>query len=82
MEGKIDGNGLKYETNKYVYDFKNFGYNTFNGKVTISEADEKRINLPENILTRNNKTKPRSIADKEKKTMLLKVRKLFMRIEN
>ena len=35
-----------------------FSDNTFNGKITISDADKKQSNLLENILKVNDKTRP------------------------
>ena len=47
MEEKIDKDDLKYETDKYVYDFwqfrtkRSFSDSIFNSKNTKSEADKK-----------------------------------------
>ena len=47
LEEKINRDDLKYETNKYVYNFQKFqgiryfGDSIFNGKITISEVDKK-----------------------------------------
>ena len=45
----------------------------FNGKITISEADKQQSNLLKAILQFNDKVRPRSKADKDKKQILLKV---------
>ena len=43
----MNRNDLKYETNKYVYNFQKFqgiryfGDSIFNGKITINEVDKK-----------------------------------------
>ena len=45
LEEKINRDDLKYEINKYVYNFQKFqgiryfGDSIFDGKITISEAD-------------------------------------------
>ena len=52
---KIGRNNLKYESSKYIFDFQKnftiscFGENTDNGNVIISEADQKKISLLNNI---------------------------------
>ena len=47
----------------------------------MREADKKQNNLLESILESNDKARPKSKADKEKK-ILMKVYMLFMRIDN
>ena len=71
MKDKIDGNILKYETNKYICDFQHsrkirtFGGTIFNGKTTVSGIDKKQSNLLVNNLQFNSKAKPRPKAAKE-----------------
>ena len=56
------------------------GDSIFNGKITISEADKQQSNLlkailqfKKAILQFNDKFRPRSKADKDKKQILMKV---------
>ena len=49
---------------------RSFEDSIFNGKITISEADEKRIDLSENILGFNKKAGLRTKVDKKKKSYL------------
>ena len=69
-ENKIKQKDLKFETNRYIFDFqqietiRSFGDSIYNGKINIKEAEMKRANLLENF---NNKSKPRSKKEKDKK---------------
>ena len=49
---------------------RSFGDNIYNGKIIINEANIKQSNLLNSILEFNNKARPRSKADKEKKRYL------------
>ena len=49
---------------------RSFEDSIFNGKITISKADEKRIDLSENILDFNKKAGLRTKVDKKKKSYL------------
>ena len=49
------------------------GDSIFNGKITISEADKQQSDLLKAILQFNDKVRPRSKADKDKKQILMKV---------
>ena len=77
-----------YKSSTHVYDFtsfqtiRHFGDSIFNGKITMSEADNKQSNLLDVILNFNNKVRPRSKADEEKKTKLMKAQMLFTKVEN
>ena len=59
----IDRNDQKYKTDKCIYGFqqfqaiRSFGDSIVNGRITISEANEKQSNLLENILQFNYKVK-------------------------
>ena len=59
LQGNFDRNHLKYETNKYIYDFQQpqtiISFDDFNGKFTISKADKKTSNLLQSILELNTK---------------------------
>ena len=92
LDKQINRNGLIYEPRKYVYYFRkfwtkrSFGDNIFSVKITISETDKKQSNLLNVISNFNDKVRPRSKADKEKKTknnaILMKVSLLFMKVKN
>ena len=72
-KNKIKQKDLKYETNKYVFDFqrfatiRSFGESIYNGKIKIDEAEMKQTNLLENIMNFSNKSRPRSKKEKDKK---------------
>ena len=65
---------MVYESSKYVYNFRrfwtirSFGDAIFTGKITLSEANKKQSNLLDVISNFNNKVRPRSKVDKEKKS--------------
>ena len=69
-KNKIKQKDLKFETNRYIFDFqqietiRSFGDSIYNGKINIKEAEMKRANLLENF---NNKSKPRSKKEKDNK---------------
>ena len=69
MEGRIKRRDLKYETNRYEFDFQQFEtLKPFgDGKISIDEADIEQTNLLENIVNFSNKSRPRSKRDKYKK---------------
>ena len=54
----------------------------YNHKVKIHEANQEQADLLKYILSFNNKTKPMSDKDKNKKMMFLIVLKIFVRVEN
>ena len=64
-ENKIKQKVLKYETNRYVYDFQQFetiryfGDSIYTGKISIDEAEIDQTNLLDNIVDFNNKSRPR-----------------------
>ena len=72
-ENKIRRKDLKYEANKYVFDFQRFkttrslGESIYNGKINIDESEMKQTNLLENIMDFSNKSRPRSKKEKHKK---------------
>ena len=63
-----------YESSRQVHDFRvfktirSFGYGICNHKIGIHEANQEQADLLESILSFNNKTKPRSDEDKNKKS--------------
>ena len=70
-EELIKRKDLKYETNKYRFDFKQFetirpfGDSIHNDKIIIKEAEKKQNNLFKNTLSFNNKSTLKSIKDKK-----------------
>ena len=72
-ENKIRRKDLKYEANKYAFDFQRFkttrslGESIYNGKINIDESEMKQTNLLENIMDFSNKSRPRSKKEKHKK---------------
>ena len=66
LEERIDRNDLKYETNKYVYNFQQFETirswddSIFSEKISISQAEEDQSSLLKNIVEFNNKSRPRT----------------------
>ena len=77
-----------YESSRQVHDFRvfktirSFGYGICNHKIGIHEANQEQADLLESILSFNNKTKPRSDEDKNKKVTFLIVQKIFMSVED
>ena len=75
----MNRNYLIFESSRYVYDFRKFreirslGDSYFSNKITIGETDKKQSNLLNAVLSFNNKVRPRSKADEEKKAVLMKV---------
>ena len=64
----LESSDIKDELNER----RSFGDSIFTVKITISEADKKQSNLLDVILNSNNKVRPRSKADKEKKSSAYK----------
>ena len=79
---------MLYESSKYKCEFRrfriirSFGDSIFTGNITISEANEKQSNLLDVILNFNNKFRPRSKADKDKKAIFMKMKMHFNKAEN
>ena len=78
LENKIKRKNLKYETNKYMYDFqqsemiRSFGDSIYAGKISIDEMDQS--NHLENMIEFNDKTRPKKKKEEKKK----KKRKKFL----
>ena len=76
-EDKIKRKYLKYETNKYMYDFQQFemirffGDNIYTGESSVDEAQMDQGNLSENMVKFNNKTRPKKKNIKKKKEIFL-----------
>ena len=72
-EEKIKREDLIQRANKYKYDLqqyeitRSFGESIYTGKITIDEADEDKSNLLKNIVEFNDKSRPRTKEDKDKK---------------
>ena len=77
-----------YESSMQVSDFKvfktirSFGDSIYNHKIEIHKTNQEQADLLEYILSFNNKTKLRSVEDKNKKMIFLIVQEIFMRVEN
>ena len=61
---------------------RSFGENTYNGKITIIEADQEQADLVEYILNFNNKARLKNRDDKNTKEMFLIPQKIFVMVEN
>ena len=65
IEEQINRNELIYKSSKHVYDFRrfqtisSFGDGIFSGKITISEANEKKSNLLNVISNFDDRVRPR-----------------------
>ena len=63
QENEIKRNYLKYETNKYIFDFqqfetvRSFGDNIYTGKSSIDEAQMDQSNFLESMVQCDNKTR-------------------------
>ena len=72
-EEKINRKGLKYKTNKYLNDFKqfeairSFGDSIYTGKINVDEAEMDQSNLLEYMVKFYNKSKPKTKEGKDKK---------------
>ena len=64
---------LVYGASEYTYSFENlktikaFGRDTYNGEITLKEADENQNSLLAEIINFNNKTKPQNPERKQKR---------------
>ena len=67
--------GRVIESWLYAFNFqqfetkRSFGNSIFNGKIALGEANKNQSNVQENILEFNNKARPRSKADKQRKNV-------------
>ena len=72
-ENRIKRKDLKFETNRYIFDFQqyetisSFDDSIYNGKISIKEAQMKQTNLLENIINLSNKSRARTKKGKDKK---------------
>ena len=72
-----------YKSSKQVHDFKvfktirSFGYSICNHKTGIHKANQEQTDLLESVLCFNNKTKPWSDEDKNKKVTFLIVQNFY-----
>ena len=78
IEKNGDREELTYKTDEYTYSFKNFqtiktfGWNIYEGKITIKETDKYQTDLLTEILNFRKNTKPRSQEKKQEKEIVLK----------
>ena len=76
-ENKIKRKDLKYETNWYKFDFKQFetirifGVSIHNGKISIDESEIEQTNLLENVVDFKNKSISKSKKIKTKNKIIL-----------
>ena len=72
-EEKTERKDLKYKPNKYLYDFqkfetiRSFDDSIYTGKINIDEAEMDQTNLLKNMVTFNNKSKPKTQEGNDKK---------------
>ena len=87
IENNVDREKLAYETNEYIYSFKNFqtittfGRDIFEGKIAIEEADKYQTDSLAEIMNFRKNTKPRSQERKEEKEIALENLYNFLRVE-
>ena len=76
-ENKIKRKDLKYETNWYKFDFKQFetirifGVSIHNGKISIDESEIEQTNLLEKVVDFKNKSISKSKKIKTKNKIIL-----------
>ena len=72
-ENKTKWNDLKYETNKFIFDFqefqtiRSFGDSIYTGKINIEEAKIDQNNLLKNMVNFDKKSRLRSKEDRDEK---------------
>ena len=77
LENKIKQKDLKYETNWYKFDFKQFetirifGVSIHNGKISIDESEIEQTNLLVNVVDFRNKSISKSKKIKTKNKIIL-----------
>ena len=77
-----------YKASKYKYDFlqyetiRSFGENIYNGKMNMDKAEMDRGYLLKKLVEFNNKSIPRTIEEKVKREILMKVHIAFLKVEN
>ena len=88
IEKNVDREKLVYETDEYTCSFKTFqtiktfGWDIYEGKSTVKEADEYQADLLTEILNFRKNTKPRSREKKtRKKKLFLITCIIFLRVE-
>ena len=73
LKEKVKRKDLKYETNKYVYDFQQFETiiffddSIYTGKIKVYETEMDQTNLYENVIKFNAKFGPKTKEGKDKK---------------
>ena len=87
IEKNVDRDKLIYETNKYMYSFKNFqtiktfGRDIYEGKITLEKANEYQFSLLAEIMDFRKNTKPRSEEKNKKKKLFFKMCIIFLKVE-
>ena len=87
IEKNVDREKLIYETNDYIYSFRNFktiktfGRDIYGGKITLEKANEYQTDLLAEIIDFKKNTKPRSQEKNMKKKLFFKTCMIFLRVE-
>ena len=87
IEKNVDREKLIYETNDYIYSFRNFktiktfGRDIYGGKITLEKANEYQTDLLAEIIDFKKNTKPRSQEKNMKKKLFFKTCIIFLRVE-
>ena len=87
IEKNVDREKLIYETNDYIYSFRNFktiktfGRDIYEGKITLEKANEYQTDLLAEIIDFKKNTKPRSQEKNKKKELFFKTCIIFLRVE-
>ena len=84
IEKNVDREKLIYEANEYPYSFKTFraiktfGWDIYEGKITIKKANEYQADLLVEIMNFKKNTKPKSPEEKQEKDIIPKNLYLFL----
>ena len=87
IEKNVDREKLIYETNDYIYSFRNFkriktfGRDIYEGKITLEKANEYQTDLLAEIIDFKKNTKPRIQEKNKKKELFFKTCIIFLRVE-
>ena len=87
IEKTVDREKLIYRASEYTYSFQNFqtiktfGWDTYNGKITVKKADEDQTNLSVEIMNFKKKAKPQDPQKNRKKKLFFKTCMTFLRAQ-
>ena len=87
-EDKIKRGDPKYKTKNHTYNFqqyvtiRSFDESIYTGKINIDEAEMDQSNLLKNLVEFNNISRARTVEGKDKKDILMKVHRPFIKVEN